>query len=261
MAVTTVDLGSVIGPQGPQGETGPQGPKGDTGATGPQGPKGDTGATGSKGATGAAAGFGTPTCSTTTGNAGTSASVSVSASGANTAKVFNFKFTIPRGATGAQGPKGDTGATGPQGPKGDTGATGPQGPKGDTGATGPQGDPGIKQASGSPNEELGAYIIFNDNTMICYRTLTTEATFTQQNGLYISDWIDLDQMYALSFDKDSVPNVLVNINIPWSDSHCAWASGVRSGTYLKPGKIKIISTTDAGGLITITWVAVGRRSI
>lgn len=144
---------------------------------------------------------------------------------------------------------------GPQGPKGDTGDTGPQG------ATGPQGDPGIKQASGSPNEELGAYIIFNDNTMICYRTLTTEATFTQQNGLYISDWIDLDQMYALSFDKDSVPNVLVNINIPWSDSHCAWASGVRSGTYLKPGKIKIISTTDAGGLITITWVAVGRRSI
>lgn len=37
------------------------------------------------------------------------------------------------------GAKGDTGATGPQGPKGDTGATGetgPQGPKGDTGATG-----------------------------------------------------------------------------------------------------------------------------
>lgn len=35
-----------------------------------------------------------------------------------------------RGATGPQGPKGDTGATGPQGPKGDTGATGPQGPSG-----------------------------------------------------------------------------------------------------------------------------------
>lgn len=165
------------------------------------------------------------------------------------------------GPPGPQGSAGATGPQGPQGPKGDTGATGPQGPKGDTGATGPQGDPGIKQASGSPNEELGAYIIFNDNTMICYRTLTTEATFTQQNGLYISDWIDLDQMYALSFDQDSVPNVLVNINIPWSDDHCAWASGVRSGTYLKPGKIKIISTTDAGGLITITWVAVGRRSI
>lgn len=35
-----IDLGNVIGPQGPQGATGPQGPQG---ATGPQGPKGDTG--------------------------------------------------------------------------------------------------------------------------------------------------------------------------------------------------------------------------
>ena len=44
-----VDLGNVIGPQGPTGATGPQGPtgatgpQGPTGATGPQGPKGDTG--------------------------------------------------------------------------------------------------------------------------------------------------------------------------------------------------------------------------
>ena len=34
-----LDLGSVIGPQGPKGETGLQGPKGETGATGPQGRK------------------------------------------------------------------------------------------------------------------------------------------------------------------------------------------------------------------------------
>ena len=52
------------------------------------------------------------------------------------------------GATGPQGPKGDTGATGPQGPKGDTGAAGPQGPKGDTGATGPQGPKGDTGATG-----------------------------------------------------------------------------------------------------------------
>lgn len=36
----------------------------------------------------------------------------------------------PQGATGPQGPKGDTGDTGAQGPKGDTGNTGPQGPAG-----------------------------------------------------------------------------------------------------------------------------------
>lgn len=36
----TFDLGSVVGPQGPQGATGPQGPQG---PTGPQGPKGEDG--------------------------------------------------------------------------------------------------------------------------------------------------------------------------------------------------------------------------
>lgn len=38
MAITTVDLGCVLGPQGPQGETGPQGAQGETGAQGPAGP-------------------------------------------------------------------------------------------------------------------------------------------------------------------------------------------------------------------------------
>nr|WP_302593947.1 BppU family phage baseplate upper protein [uncultured Acetatifactor sp.] len=52
----------------------------------------------------------------------------------------------PIGATGPQGPKGDTGArgaTGPQGPKGDTGATGATGPQGPKGDTGPRGLPGV----------------------------------------------------------------------------------------------------------------------
>lgn len=92
-----------------------------------RGEQGATGATGPTGAAGAAAGFGTPTATVTTLAAGSNATVSVTASGGNTAKVFKFAFGIPRGATGAQGPTGATGATGPQGPKG---ATGPQGPKG-----------------------------------------------------------------------------------------------------------------------------------
>ena len=58
------------------------------------------------------------------------------------------------GATGPQGPKGDTGPTGPQGPKGDTGATGPAGPKGETGATGPAGPKGETGATG-PKGETG----------------------------------------------------------------------------------------------------------
>ena len=47
-----IDLGQVVGPQGPagaKGDTGAKGPKGDTGAQGPQGAKGATGATGPAG--------------------------------------------------------------------------------------------------------------------------------------------------------------------------------------------------------------------
>lgn len=100
---STVDLGSVVGPQGPRGETGAEGPKGETGA---QGPKGDTGAQGPKGEAGERGPKGE------TGAQG------------------------PKGDTGEQGPKGETGA---QGPKGETGE---RGPKGEPGAQGPKGDTG-----------------------------------------------------------------------------------------------------------------------
>lgn len=64
------------------------------------------------------------------------------------AKVDLGQVVGPQGATGPQGPKGDTGSRGPQGPKGDTGDTGPQGAKGDTGAKGPQGPKGDTGATG-----------------------------------------------------------------------------------------------------------------
>ena len=111
------------GPQGEKGETGPKGdtgetgPKGDTGPQGPQGEQGLQGIQGEKGETGAAAGFGTPTATVSTLDAGSSATVSVSASGANTSKVFTFQFGIPRGE------KGEAGTDGAQGPKGDAGYT------------------------------------------------------------------------------------------------------------------------------------------
>lgn len=131
---TTEQLAALTGPQGPQGIQGPEGPKGekgekgekgDTGDQGPQGEKGDTGATGPqgetgqigpqgeqgiqgpKGDTGAAAGFGTPTASVD--NSVGVPSVTVTATGPDTAKTFDFQFHNLKGQKGDKGDKGDTG--------------------------------------------------------------------------------------------------------------------------------------------------------
>lgn len=129
---------------------------------------------GPQGNSGAAAGFGTPAASASKLAAGAQATVAVTASGPDTAKVFTFEFGIPqgergeRGLQGLQGEKGDAGAyftpavsaeglltwtnnggltnpesaniKGPKGDKGEQGAQGPQGetgPRGETGPTGP----------------------------------------------------------------------------------------------------------------------------
>lgn len=144
----------IQGPQGVQGEQGIQGPQGNPGADGYtftpsldasgnlswvksqgaggeapstvniKGPQGDTGSQGPQGDQGPAGSAATITIGTvTTGAEGTNAAVTNS--GTTSAAIFNF--TIPRGATGLQGPKGDQGDTGPQGAAGTnatiTGAT------------------------------------------------------------------------------------------------------------------------------------------
>lgn len=75
----------------------------------------ERGEKGEQGDKGQAAGFGTPTSSVTSLPAGSQATVSVTATGDATQKVFDFDFGIPSGA------KGDTGAKGDKGDKGDTG--------------------------------------------------------------------------------------------------------------------------------------------
>lgn len=138
-ATFTVKNGSKgsTGPQGEQGPVGPAGPKGETGEAGPAGAAGAAGAKGdigpqgprgATGATGAAAGFGTPTA--TIDNATGVPSVTVTASGEDTAKVFAFAFKNLKGEKGDQGPSGEKGATGPAGQAGAVGATGPAGAAG-----------------------------------------------------------------------------------------------------------------------------------
>lgn len=75
-----------------------------------RGATGSSGKDGTNGKDGAAAGFGTPTASVDT-NIGTP-SVTVTATGANTAKVFDFAF---KNLKGAKGDKGDPGAAGAPG--------------------------------------------------------------------------------------------------------------------------------------------------
>ena len=140
---TDGSIQSISAISGPQGATGPQGEKGATGATGPVGPQGPVGP---------AAGFANPEVTTTILADSVDPTVSVAATGEDTAKKFTFTFGLPRGyqgKTGLQGDQGVQGVTGPTGDKGIQGATGEQGLQGVTGpigvqgATGPVGLPGV----------------------------------------------------------------------------------------------------------------------
>ena len=112
------------GPQGNQGELGPEGPTGPTGQQGIVGPDGAVGPQGSQGVAG-------PQGST-----------------GNTGPAGPQGATGDQGPTGTQGPQGDAGVDGDQGPIGNNGSTGPQGTQGETGTQGPQGDQGITGATG-----------------------------------------------------------------------------------------------------------------
>ena len=98
-----------MGPQGIQGDTGPQGIQGETGLTGPQGPQGEQGIQGLTGPQGEAG---------------------------------------PQGIQGDVGPQGIQGIQGPQGEQGIQGIQGEQGIQGLTGDTGPMGPAGPGVATG-----------------------------------------------------------------------------------------------------------------
>lgn len=179
-ATFTVKNGSKgsTGAAGAKGDQGPVGPAGPTGAAGPAGaagPKGDIGPQGPKGAAGTAAGFGTPTA--TVDNATGVPSVTITASGEDTAKVFAFAFKNLKGEKGEQGPAGEKGEAGPAGP---AGPVGPTGAAGAAGAAGAKGDAGasvteiklVKDASGAITSGTAT---LSDSTSVPITITTAEA--------------------------------------------------------------------------------------
>lgn len=98
-----IDLGRVVGAEGPQGPQGPQGPAGEQGPQGIPGPQGIQGPAGEQGPPGE---------------------------------------TGPQGPAGPEGPTGPAGESGETGPQGPAGPEGPEGPEGKTGPQGPAGNNG-----------------------------------------------------------------------------------------------------------------------
>ncbi len=105
--------------RGAKGERGDAGPRGEQGLPGETGETGQPGKDGQPGRDGAAAGFADPAVSVEMVDSGAPASATVTASGNDTEKLFEFSFKIPKaepgtaGPAGAPGERGETGEAGP----------------------------------------------------------------------------------------------------------------------------------------------------
>lgn len=168
------------GPQGIQGNIGPQGDVGPQGIQGNVGPQGDVGPAGAKGDTGLDAyqsalllGFvGTlqEWLDTFKGAAGPQGDPGLPGA--------DSTVPGPQGDIGPQGLKGDQGNTGIQGIQGNPGAAGTPGAKGDQGNPGIQGDVGPQGdigPQGVPGSLVTANVAINDTTIT---SVNTDASIT-----------------------------------------------------------------------------------
>lgn len=123
---------------------------------------------GTPGSDGTSAGFGTPSAIVTTLEDNEDATVKVTASGEDTAKVFNFEFGIPKGA---KGDKGEPGTDGINGTNGNDGANG----KGIASIIRTEG-------TGEPGTIDTYTITYTDNTTSTYEVYNGKDGINGENG-------------------------------------------------------------------------------
>ena len=229
------------GPTGPAGANGKDGATGPTGPTGPAGANGKDGAPGANGKDGAAAGFGTPIVNTDNVNAVGTPSVSVSASGPNTAKIFTFTFANLKGEPGANGKDGAPGANGKDGAPGERGLPGANGKDGAPGPQGPTGS--VAGVSGSVDD---GYVI-NKLSLNSSKQLVLGTTNTIANANYATS-----AGSANSVKWEGIPNKPTEFT-PSSHTH-----SIENITNLQNelnGKVNktAISFSVSDGVLNIVW--------
>ena len=241
------------GPQGPKGDTGatgPQGPQGATGETGPRGEQGPQGETGTQGPQGTAAGFGEATASV---DESTGApDVTVSTSGPDTAKVFDFQFSGLKGETGAAAGFGQITAT-----VGDTVGT----PSVSVEASGPdtaknlaftfanlKGEPG--QSVGSIQRTAGTGAPGTTDTYTMYDSDGgTIGTFTVYNGTDGTGSGDFkaDGSVPMTGDLNAGEHKIINVAAPTADGDAANKAYVDSAV----DNVEIVKTVS-GSVISVS---------
>lgn len=182
---------------------------------------------------------------TTTGAAGTNASVSNS--GTTQDAVLNF--TIPRGAQGVQGPQGSTGPAGPAGP------TGPQGPMGDVAVITPE-----QQAAFTMYSTTGQ----NTNGPMTQKAVTDALAAgsisydNSQSGLAATDVQGaLGELNSGLNDYEEISWISVPLHNGWINDSQNWASRANTRYRVWPvaeGEVYKL-TTNSVGAIQAAWLA------
>ena len=255
---------------------------------GADGAPGQDGADGQDGAPGQAATITVGT--TTTGNAGTNASVTNS--GTSSAAVLNF--VIPRGADGAPGQDGADGADGAPGADGQaatitvgstmTGNAGTNAsvtnsgtssaavlnfviPRGDTGATGAQGPAGADAIVRTTSDGTRTGVYFSDGTLICYREYTGTVGITTSVGSLYYATVDVNLSLAPTTDTDFVSQPSVSVTTYPTATQYFWQGANQNGApalsnnrwVIPSGSIRLFRATSLATVnYGISIIAIGK---